>query len=92
MPAAPPHRSEPSTARAARPPLSGGGGGGDDYDFDALAANNDDPMPAAPPHRSEVRLYLKDQTDYLEEERDKEKTIKEPTKVNELNNPIWTCK
>jgi hypothetical protein len=39
MLAAPPHRSEPSTARAARPPLSGGGGGGDGDDFGALAAN-----------------------------------------------------
>jgi hypothetical protein len=53
MPAAPLHRSEPSTARAARPPLSGSGGGGDGDDFGTLAANDDDPMPAAPLHRSE---------------------------------------
>jgi hypothetical protein len=39
MLAAPPHRSEPSAARSAHPPLSGGGGGGDGDDFSALAAN-----------------------------------------------------
>src|SRR3984893_11642465 len=39
MPSVPLHRTEPSTARATRPPLSGGGGGSDGDDFGALAAN-----------------------------------------------------
>jgi hypothetical protein len=50
MLAMPLHRSEPLTARAARPPLSGGGGVGDGDDFGALAGNVDDPMLAVPPH------------------------------------------
>ena len=39
MPSVPPHRSDPSTARAARPPMSGGGGGGEGDDFGAWATN-----------------------------------------------------
>ncbi|KAI0283839.1 hypothetical protein BC826DRAFT_1109969 [Russula brevipes] len=57
MPSVPPHRSDPSTMRAMRPPTSGGGGVGDG-DFGAWATNappplrppekdDDDPMPSA---------------------------------------------
>ncbi|KAI0277660.1 hypothetical protein BC826DRAFT_1113780 [Russula brevipes] len=40
----PPHRSDPSTARAACPPTSGGGGGGNGDDFGAWAMNAPPPL------------------------------------------------
>ncbi|KAI0284885.1 hypothetical protein BC826DRAFT_973152 [Russula brevipes] len=42
----PPHRSNPLTAHAARPPTSGSGGGGEGYDFGAWATNM--PLPLRP--------------------------------------------
>jgi hypothetical protein len=47
MPSVPPHRSDPSTAHTAHPPMSGGGGGGDGDDFGAWATNA--PSPLGPP-------------------------------------------
>jgi hypothetical protein len=48
-----PHRSDPSTAHAARPPTSGGGGGGDGDDFGAWATNT--PPPPAPARTTPCR-------------------------------------
>ncbi|KAI0281493.1 hypothetical protein BC826DRAFT_1111399 [Russula brevipes] len=48
-----PHRSNPSTTRAARPPMSGGGGGVDGDDLrrvgDERASTTRGPMPSVPP-------------------------------------------
>ncbi|KAI0276117.1 hypothetical protein BC826DRAFT_1114196 [Russula brevipes] len=48
MPSVPPHRSDPSTARAAHPPTSGGGGGGDGDDLDAELESLEMPAPSSP--------------------------------------------
>jgi hypothetical protein len=50
-PSVPPHRSEPSTARTVRPPMSGGGGGVDGDDFGVWATNA--PPPLRPPENDE---------------------------------------
>jgi hypothetical protein len=55
-----PHRSNPSTARAACPPMSGSGGGGDGDDFGVWATNARPPLgppmpsvsPPVQPHRA----------------------------------------
>ncbi|KAI0288775.1 hypothetical protein BC826DRAFT_1107518 [Russula brevipes] len=49
-----PHRSNPLTARAARPPTSGGGGGSDGDDFGAWATNA--PPPLGPPEKDDDDL------------------------------------
>jgi hypothetical protein len=53
IPSSPPHRANPSTAHAARPPTSGsGGGGGDGDDFGAWATNaRPPPTPRTTPYR-----------------------------------------